>query len=87
MSETTSATSTTTMSDEEFVRTVLDLIATQAAAEVESDTRLDSLDLDSLDVVELVHMVKFKLDVTVPAFDVIHADTAGQVASVVLDKR
>ncbi|SIR77672.1 acyl carrier protein [Williamsia sterculiae] len=73
--------------DQEFREIVLGLIAEQAAAEVTADSKLSELDLDSLDVVELVHTVKFKFDIALTAFDVIHAGTAGEVADIVVDKR
>lgn len=78
---------TVTLSTDEFETALLQMISKQVADSVERESTIEDIDLDSLDVVELVHTVDAELGVRISAFDLIHAKTVGEIVDTVAEKR
>nr|WP_296772087.1 phosphopantetheine-binding protein [Rhodococcus sp. (in: high G+C Gram-positive bacteria)] len=78
---------TTKLDDTDFEAALLQMISRQVADTVVRESTVKDIDLDSLDVVELVHTVDAELGVRISAFDLVHAKTVGEIVDTVADKR
>jgi acyl carrier protein len=75
----------TAVRDPEFEQALLTLVAEQIDAEeaLTRETRIDELDIDSLDLIEIAQTVDDEFNIRVDARDVVGAETVGDLLDAV----